>query len=149
MSLVFSVSHNILCMIFSFKINFIFSQGLICATFDTIDWIFESIMQTYWKTYFSLMRKMWFCCKILAYLFYPFLTLLIFLFLGSNFLVLNIIHSEGTNYSSGTEDTVVKIRTGYGLAAVFRNREGYLFQCSFQGTLRHLSIWIPVYVIIQ
>lgn len=36
MKLVFAVSDNILYMVFNVKIYFILSQGLICATDDTI-----------------------------------------------------------------------------------------------------------------
>lgn len=42
MQLVFAVSDNILYVAFSFKICFVLSQGLICATDDTRDWNSES-----------------------------------------------------------------------------------------------------------
>lgn len=44
MQLVFAMSDNILYMAFSLKICFIISQELICATDDTIEWIFEDFI---------------------------------------------------------------------------------------------------------
>lgn len=44
MQLVLAMSDNILYVAFSLKICFIISQGQICATDDTIDWIFEDFI---------------------------------------------------------------------------------------------------------